>query len=148
MGRTVDLRRQLKFPQNIAKTTLKPAIVLVFEASKNIVMLQLTLPWKHGMEETFEWKREKYESLLSDCPSLAWEARCMPMEALYRGFAGQSLCRAYTSLGITGERSRNDIYNNTEAAEKTSRWLWIKRADTGECSQGASWGLINLSWVT
>ena len=49
------------------------------------------------------------------------------MEVGCRGFVGQSLSRAYTALGITGERRA--IRNNMEAAEKASRWLWIKRAD-------------------
>ena len=57
------------------------------------------------------------------------KARCLPVEVGCRGFAGQSLIRAYTALGITGERRRRAICNNTEAAEKASRWLWIKRAD-------------------
>ncbi|KAK0134731.1 Retrovirus-related Pol polyprotein from type-2 retrotransposable element R2DM [Merluccius polli] len=125
----VDLGSQLKFPQHIAKTTLRPDIVLVSEATKSIIMLELTVPWEERMEEAFERKREKYDSLESNCHSQGWKARCLPVEVGCRGFAGQSLCRAYTALGITGERRRRAIYNSTEAAEKASRWLWIKRAD-------------------
>ena len=59
------------------------------------------------------------------------------MEVGCRGFAGQSLSRAYTALGITGERRRRAIHNNMEAAEKASRWLWIKRADPWLNAAGA-----------
>ena len=76
----------------------------------------------------FERKKENYDGLVSDCHRQGWKARCLPVEVGCRGFAGQSLCRAYTALGITGER-RRAIRNNTEAAELASRWLWIKRAD-------------------
>ncbi|XP_060744927.1 uncharacterized protein LOC132858560 [Tachysurus vachellii] len=124
----VDLCRQLKFPQHVVNTTLRPDIVLVSEGTKNLVMLELTVPWEDRMEEAFERKRAKYEGLVNDCHNQGWKARCLPVEVGCRGFAGQSLYRAYTALGITGER-RRAICNSTEAAEKASRWLWIKRAD-------------------
>lgn len=50
-----------------------------------------------------------------------------------RCFVRQSACRA--ALGITGERRRRAIHNSTEAAEKASGWLWIKRA--GSTSAGS-----------
>ena len=134
---SVDLGSQLKFPQHVAKTTLRPDIVLVSEATKNVVMLELTVPWEERMEEAFERKREKYDCLVSDCHRRGWKARCLPVEVGCRGFAGQSLCRAYTSLGITGERRRRAIRNSTEAAERASRWLWIKRADPWTLAAGA-----------
>ena len=65
---SVDLGSQLKFPQHVAKTTLRPDIILVSEATKNVVMLELTVPWEERMEVAFERKREKYDSLVSDCP--------------------------------------------------------------------------------
>ena len=83
------------------------------------------------MEEAFEHKREKYEGLVSNCHRQGWKARCLPVEVGCRGLVGQLLCRAYTVLGITGKR-RRAIYNNEEAAEKASRWLWIKRVDLWE----------------
>ncbi len=61
----------------------------------------------------------------------------MPVEVGCRGFAGQSPCRAYTALDITGERRRRAIFNSTEAAEKASRWFWIKRADLWKCAARA-----------
>ena len=77
------------------------------------------------------------DSLVSDCHRQGWKARCLPVEVGCRGFVGQLLCSAYNVLGITGERSRRAIYNNTEAAEKPSRWLWIKRADLWESAAKA-----------
>ncbi len=73
------------------------------------------------MKETFGRKREKCKGLVSDYQSHGWRARCLPVEVECRGFAGQSLCRAYTAPSITGKRKRKAIYNSAEAAEKTSR---------------------------
>ncbi len=57
---TADLGRQLKFLQHVTNTTLRPNIILVSEATINVFMLELTVPWEEQMEETFVWKIEKY----------------------------------------------------------------------------------------
>lgn len=46
-----------------------------------------------------------------------------------RGFAGQSLCRAYNILGIIGASKQRAIKEVTESAEVASRWLWIRRGE-------------------
>lgn len=61
----MDLDRQLRCPQHVIKTALRPDIVLVSDAMKNIVMLEITVPWEDCMEEANE--RGKYECLISDC---------------------------------------------------------------------------------
>ncbi|XP_053176235.1 uncharacterized protein LOC128359949 [Scomber japonicus] len=123
----VDLGKQLKFPVSILKTSLRPDIVLQSESSKQVIMLELTVPWEERMEEASGRKREKYAELVEDCRNRGWRARCLPIEVGGRGFAGKSLCRAYSLLGITGARKRRAICSATEAAEKASRWLWIQR---------------------
>ncbi|XP_053332775.1 uncharacterized protein LOC128506382 [Clarias gariepinus] len=123
----VDLERQLKFPSHIAVTTLRPDIVLVSEATKQAVLLELTVPWEDRLEEAFERKLSRYAGLVSDCQQAGWRARCLPVEVGCRGFAARSLARALSSLGIIGERKRRAIRSTTEAAERASRWLWLKR---------------------
>ncbi|XP_063050108.1 uncharacterized protein LOC134444859 [Engraulis encrasicolus] len=132
----VDLGRQLKFPENIAVTTLRPDMVLVSETTRQVVLLELTVPWEDRMEEAFERKRAKYEELASECRSRGWKTRCNPIEVGCRGFAGQSLIRALKMLGLRGLQNRKAIRNISDAAEKASRWLWIKRGDpwTNKCS--------------
>lgn len=129
--------KQLKFPQHIATTTLRPDILLVSEATKNIVLLELTVPWEDRLEEAHERKMAKYEELVRDCRKQGWKARCMPIEVGCRGFAGQSLYKALSALGINGVARRRAIKNTTEAAEKASRWLWIRR--------GGPWGGANAT---
>ena len=43
---------------------------------------------------------------------------------------GQSLHRTLRLLGIRGPQERKATENISEAAEKASSWLWIKRGDT------------------
>ena len=125
----VDLEHQLKFPSHIAVTTLRPDIVLVSESTKQAVLMELTVPWEDRLEEAFERKLSKYAGLVSDCQQAGWRARCFPVEVGCRGFAARSLARAFSSLGIEGERKRRAIRSTTDAAERASRWLWLKRGE-------------------
>ncbi|KAK0134264.1 Zinc finger BED domain-containing protein 4 [Merluccius polli] len=125
----VDLEHQLKFPSHIVVTTLRPDIVLVSESTKQAVLLELTVPWEDRLEEAFERKLSKYAGLVSDCHQAGWRARCFPVEVGCRGFAARSLARAFSTLGIEGERKRRAIRSTTDAAERASRWLWLKRGE-------------------
>lgn len=58
-----------------------------------------------------------------------WKTRYVPVEVGCRGFASYSLSKAYGTLGTTGENRRRALSNNVEAAEKASRWLWLKRGE-------------------
>ena len=95
----VDLGRQLKFPENIAVNTLRPDMVLVSEATRQVVVLELTVPGEDQMEEASERKRAKYEELAGECRSRGWRTQCNPIEVGCRGFVGQSLIRAPKMLG-------------------------------------------------
>ncbi len=79
------------------------------------------------MEEVKE--RPKYQELIETCQGRDWRSRCEPIEVGCRGFAGCSLCKLYRLLGITGAAERKAIKNTMEAAERASKWLWIRRSD-------------------
>lgn len=120
---------------HIAMTTLRPDILLVSEASKNIVMLELTVLWEDRLEEAHERKRNKYEELVINCRKQGLKAKCMPIKVACIGFVGQLLYKSLSALGITGMERRKAMKNITEAAEKALRWLWIRR--------GSPWGGAN-----
>lgn len=76
----IDLGRQLKFPGYIAATSLRPDIVLTSVATKQVVILELTVPWKDRIEEAHERKRSKYAELSTECRNNGWKTRCEPVE--------------------------------------------------------------------
>ncbi|KAI4885725.1 hypothetical protein NFI96_026178, partial [Prochilodus magdalenae] len=94
-----------------------------------VVLVELTVPWEDQMEEAKERRKAKYTDLVADCRRNGWKARCETTEVGCRGFAGQSLHRVLGLLGICGLHRRGAMKNITEAAEKTSRWLWLRRGD-------------------
>ncbi|TWW71631.1 hypothetical protein D4764_16G0001280 [Takifugu flavidus] len=125
----VDLGKQLIFPQHIVTTSLRPDMIIISEASKYLIMLELTVPWEERIEETNERKRAKYQELVEDCRGRGWRTFYEPIEVGCRGFAGLSLCKVFGRLGVTGPAKKRAIKSASEAAEKATRWLWLKRAD-------------------
>lgn len=59
----VDLETQIKYPVAIVENTLQPDILLVHEISRQVVMLELPVPWE-GIEEANRRKSEKYTELV------------------------------------------------------------------------------------
>ena len=79
--------------------------MLVSEISKQVVKLELTVPWEQWTEEASERKNGKYADL---------RARCIPLEMGGMGFAGKSM-----HIGIqgnTGAHKRKAISGASEAA--------------------------------
>lgn len=56
----MDLEQQLKFPSHVTSTTLKLDMVLS-ESTKQVVLLELTVPGEDHLEEAFERKLAKCE---------------------------------------------------------------------------------------
>lgn len=86
----VELDRPHHRPDTIAATTFQPDMVLMPRASKQVVLLMLTVLWEDRMEEAHEQKKAKYADLVAECRRNGWQARCELIEVGYRGFAGQS----------------------------------------------------------
>ncbi|XP_041920594.1 uncharacterized protein LOC121684601 [Alosa sapidissima] len=137
----VDLGKQLKIPARITTTRLRPDMIIVSDSTKQLIILELTVPWEERMEEANERKRAKYQELVEECRSQGWRTYCEPLEVGCRGFAGRSLCKVLTMLGLTGEAKRKAIRSATEAAERATRWLWIKRADPWKNAAGTQAGV-------
>lgn len=86
--------RGLKFPENIVVTTLGPDIFLVSETTRQVVLLELTVPLEDRMEEAFERKRAKYEELGRRMPKQGMEDPMQP----HRGWV-QRVCRPICHQG-------------------------------------------------
>ncbi|KAL4008901.1 hypothetical protein ACER0C_002753 [Sarotherodon galilaeus] len=93
-----DLGKQLKFPQNIAKTSLRPDMIIISEASKQLIMLELTVPWEERIEEANERKQGKYQDLVQECRGRGWKTFYEPIEVDCRGLKGPLLKTFYDSV--------------------------------------------------
>lgn len=81
----VDPERQLKIPHLITQYTLRLNILIVSEATKQLILLELRVPWEERMKEAQEQKRAKYMKLVEDCQKQGCVTGCMPVAASCRG---------------------------------------------------------------
>ncbi len=100
------------FPPVITETTFRPDIVMWSESENQVVILEFTVPRKDWTEEANDRKRAKYEDLVKDCRCQGWSIWCSPVDMGYRDFAGRCVSKVFCA---------------TEAADISSRWLWIKQ---------------------
>ena len=125
----VDLQQRLKFPAEIGETSLRPDIVIWSKKTKQVILVELTVPWEERMEDAHERKKAKYQPLLEDCQDRGWKTWNLPVEIGCRGFVSQSLWRCLGILGIKG-KSRNAATSSIgELTETASRWLWNKKEE-------------------
>ncbi|KAJ7995782.1 hypothetical protein DPEC_G00248160 [Dallia pectoralis] len=113
----VDLGRQLKFPEKIAVTSLRPDIVLWSQTTRQVALIELTVPWEERIEEAHERKLGKYHSLISESQQGGWRAWNLPVEVGCKGFPGQSLWRALGMLGVKGATRKNLVNIIAKQAE-------------------------------
>ncbi len=125
----VDVGQQLIFPPEIAATTLRPDLVLWSPLLKSVYITELTVPWENSTEEAYEHKKLRYTELAADAQQRGWKAKVYPVEVGCRGFVASSTIRLLKDLGIHGQALRQTIRSVSEAAERSSQWIWIKRKD-------------------
>lgn len=125
----VDIGQQLIFPPEIAATTLRPDLVLWSPSLKAVNIIELTVPWEGATEEAYERKKLRYTELAADAQHRGWNAQVYPVEVGCRGFVAASTIRFLKDVGIQGQALRQIIKSMSEAAERSSQWIWMKRKD-------------------
>lgn len=124
-----DIGSQLVFPSEIATTTLRPDLVLWSPSIKKVYIVELTVPWEDSMEEAFERKHLRYSDLAAEARQRGWNTEVRPVEVGCRGFVGTSTTKLLRDLGVKGKNLRAAVKAASEAAERSSQWLWVKRSD-------------------
>ena len=128
-----DLVQKSTFPREIIITNLRPDIVLWSRSTRQVILVELTIPWETRLEEAHEIKLAKYLQLIEDIQQKKWKAWNFPIEIGCRGFASQTLWRAMRFLGIIGPTRKSLIANAGKRAEEASCWLWRKREEQWTC---------------
>lgn len=132
--------------------------------------LDLRVLWKDWMVEANKSYKGKYIELVKACRR--WHTHCMPI-VRSSGFAGSTLCKAFSLLGHTGAHNRTRTCEDGECHWgegspgfspwlvasltqlkissrrwwwKASRLLWVLR--DGRCFLGTGWELVTPVQVT
>ena len=109
------------------QTTLRPDIVIWSTASKQVLLIELTVPWEERIELAYERKRTKYDDLKEQCEKAGWSTWCAPIEVGCRGFVGKSVWKMSKLLGIKGTARKKLSRLCEETTERASNWIWLKR---------------------
>ena len=80
----VDLDEQLKFPDYILRTQLRPNMILVLNWMKQVIMWELMVLWEENMAESHESKLTKYQELIEQCRMKGWQAPSDPIDIVCR----------------------------------------------------------------
>ena len=122
----VDIDTQLKMPEHIVQTNLRPDIVLYSNMSKQVLMVELTVPWEDRIGLANELKRTKYEDCRQKCLQNSWRCEVWPVEIGARGFAARSLGALLKELGVVGAERRKCINELAATAKDAFRVIWSK----------------------
>ena len=71
--------KKLKFPTHMTTPRLRPDVIIYSDSTKQIILVELTVPWEEHIEEAFERKFCKYQELLESCRNNGWCTYCFPV---------------------------------------------------------------------
>ena len=115
------------YPEIISKTGLRPDIVLHSQKAKEILLIELTVPYESRIEEAHGFKMEKYADLARDLREAGLQTSVFAVEVGARGFVGSSAYDLMKRLSISGKSRNRALRAMGEAAEKSSCWIWSRR---------------------
>ncbi len=125
----VDLGKQLKFPDHVTATSLRPDMVLLSAALKQVLLMELTVPWEDHIVEANERKQVKYQELLEQCRRTGWKTRCEPWPTLAGHCARSTHCLA--SLGQPRGKPSSPPWRQCKGPPDCKRSdLWASAAGT------------------
>lgn len=87
-------------------------MVFISESTKQVVLLELAVPWKDWIEGANKRKRAKYADLVTECWSNGWRAHSEPVKVGHGAFIraksqimslGHKLGADYPWLGCLGD---------------------------------------------
>lgn len=121
-----DLKDALHFPRHIVQTRERPDIVIWSDSTRQVLLVELTVPWEENMEAAFERKKTRYETLRADCEERGWSCHVLPIEVGCRGFIGHTMITYLCKIGLTNRARKSATQRLQTAAEQASSWIWSK----------------------
>ena len=119
-----DLGSRLTVPERIMRTTLRPDMILTSETTKQICIVELTVPREDRLEVSGELKKTKYEELKVGGEANGWRVTIRTVEVGCRGFAFGSLSQVLRDIGYDGREKKMVIKKVEEVAEHCSNMIW------------------------
>ena len=120
----VDLDKQLKVPGEIAVTNLRPDMLLISKSTKQLGIIELTVPSEQRVEISSELKKNKYAVIEEEGRLKGWKTRVWAVEVGCRGFPASSLSSMLREMGCTGRERKTALKKIGWEAETASHSVW------------------------
>ena len=120
----VDLVTRLKVPEQVMITTLRPDMILSSDTTKQMCIVELTVPREDRVEISGELKKTKYEELKEGGAANGWRVTIRTVEVGCRGFAFRSLPQVLRDVGYEGKERKQIIKKVEDVAEQCSHMIW------------------------
>ena len=120
----VDIGKRLVIPPHIMETPLRPDMLLVSERTKQLGIVELTVPSEERIEVSSELKKMKYAPIEEAATRRGWKVRVWAVEVGCRGFAAASLSSCLKDMGFTGSKRKSILKKVGQEAEKSSQKIW------------------------
>lgn len=120
----VDLDGRLKVPPEIMETNLRPDMMVVSATTKQLGIVELTVPSEARIQVSSELKKMKYAPIEEAGARNGWKVRIWAVEVGCRGFPAASLATFLKEVGFIGSRKRSILKSIGQEAEKASHQIW------------------------
>ena len=95
-------------PTDIATTNKRPDLVIIDRKSKNITLVELTVPFDTNVNQAHKRKLERYGNLMQDLMDSGYNASYIPVEIGSRGYiSSENVERLKTVLNLNRRKDRN-----------------------------------------
>ena len=121
----VDLPKQrLKIPSYVANTNLRPDMIVLSKKTKQMGVIELTVPSEERIEVSAEAKRLKYVEIEELAKMRSWRCRVWTVEIGCKGFAAGSLVYLLKNFGYAGRKMKAVVKKTEETAADASQMIW------------------------
>ena len=121
-------------PADIAVTLQRPDIIISSQSTKQLFIIELTVPMESRCEISAQLKREKYEGDIAEAAALkGWKTCIYTVEVGCRGYPAPTMSRMFKELGYSGGKRREILKKISRITEESSMTIW-------KCSQFKQWG--------
>ena len=121
---SVDLAERVRIPAAVSTTDLRPDITIVSAVTKQVILVELTVPIEDRIEVSGQMKRLKYQKIVNEGNQNGWSVKCWAVEVGCRGFPAISMSSFMKDLGYAGRQRKKVVEKLGSIAESASRSLW------------------------
>ena len=90
----------LIFPPHIVQTSLRPDLIIYSNTTRQVILIELTVPTEDNIIDWHVKKEEKYSKLLDDIGINKWNGHIFGIEVGSRGYVAKSVVSTLKKLGL------------------------------------------------